>query len=823
MKNNRKATVASVVSLLALLLSGCGGATEELITVDGPYLSGKTAKTVYKAYLGSLPTTLNAALSQSAENITHLANFTDTLVMNDEYGILRRSLATSAAHDDQYKTFTFTVRDDVPWVTNTGDIYVVDGQEQYVTAEDFRTTARIILNSQNKSEIYYMYTLFVSGAWEYYCYTIMSKRIADSEVIDGIHYADLKGDYDAQALVLKDIIRKESGLEPEKDILGTDIANIRDFKRVGVEVSGNKIKYTLKERADFFPTMLTYTPYTPINMNFYTENKATYGANDPTKILYCGPYLLAELGDSTMKYVQNPHYKHNSARSKMSHIKTINYTVLDQSYGYQKMREEFVNGNVDGFSLNKVDDPEGWKQYVTGPEGTGTLEHPYNPSVNSRILDDVSYTYHFVLNPNRSTTEEASWKNSAVFVGNDAVKEIENTNRALKLREVRKLLLDGIDLTIYNKTHKAPEDDNQYQMNTFTPRGYVYDETNKDYVDYYYEEYANKQLVPAGVIDASASSEDKIAKGKEFVGPQQISGVNATFGNEYDWINMEKIRYNAQHAVDAYNETFANSDDEKIKKPVLIEYNSSGSVGGDAVADAEIIRSWNERANGCTISSQRVSPDLPLCPLNAANKAEYPYFYMKMTAVSSSTTFSNITNNGYYTIYTGWGWVGDYADPLTYMHCYVTNGEMSKMSGNKVLELPNYRYNPDTDELTKDDTYMFETYNDNVSRANEEHSSNAARYKAFAECEYQLLNDLYIIKPTYMATQGYAVSVSRAAGYENPSAHYGLADNILTGMWVLRDVPTGDERKEARELQETRKNAALAELPGNNTINPIYN
>ena len=830
MKNSKKATVTSIVSLLALLLSGCGGAGEETITVDGIYLTGKQAKTTYKAFLGSVPTSLNATLSQSGENVTHLANFTDTLVMNDEYGVLRRSLAKSATHNDDYTVFTFEVRDDVPWVTNAGQIYVDEntGKEQYVSAEDFRTTARIVLNHANNSEIYYMYTLFVSGAWEYYCYTILQERIGKKDIIDGVDYGALKEKYEEQVPVLTKIIKEFSGNEPERTFTATDIEkNIGNGSRLGVQVSGNKVTYTLKQRADFFPTMLTYTPFTPTNKSFYNENKETYGLADPTKILYCGPYLLSELSSTGLKYVQNPYYKDNGARSKMSHIKTVEYSIVDATFGYTQMREAFEKGNVDGFSLNKEDDKEGWRQYITGPDGTGTIQKPYNQSVNSRELDDVSYTYHFVLNPNRSI-EEASYKNSTIYgAGENPVTIIENTNRALKLRDVRQLILDGIDLSIYNRRHKAPDYDDQYQMNTFTPRGYVYDETNKDYVDYYYEEYARQKLVPAGLVEKeNPTVDDLIEAGKRYVGPQQITGVNATSGNTVPWLNIETLRANAQAAIDAYNANPTFTEEfGAISLPVVIEYNSAGGIDAtSAIEDADVVRSWNERANGCTISSKRVSDVLPLCESkDASGKTTYPYFYMKANQVSNQTTFSNITNNGYYTVYTGWGWVGDYADPLTYMHCYVTNGEMSKMSGNNKLELPNFRYNSETHELTKDEKYMFETYNKNVDAANDTHDSNQARYKKFAECEYQLLNDLFIIKPSYMSTQGWAVSVSRAAGYENPNAHYGLADNILTGMWVLKDVPTGEERKTARELQAEKKEEVLSALPNHNTINPIYN
>lgn len=823
MKQSKKLVVASLAAVASLLLAGCGGGGgEETIKVTGEYLTGKTAKTVYNAYLGSAPTTLDATKSQSNENVTHLANFEDCLVMNDEFGILRKSLASSATRSTDGKVFTFKVRDDVPWVTHEGKIWEYKGKQYYVSADDFVTTAKLILDFTNNSEIYYMYTLFVANAWEYYCYTMMNEYITKSSKVGGFDYSTLKGDRDGQAKQLMVLIKEFSGNEPDEVITGDMIPAISRFERVGVHADSNKneVKYTLRERADFFPTMLTYTPFTPINYTFYKSTNG-YGTNN-TKILYCGPYICSEYSATNVRYVANEHYIH----PERIHIKKVNYEVVSTSITYAEMREAFNRGEVDGFSLNE-DDEVGWRDYITGPDKTNDIRNPYNPLVNSRELDDVTYTYHFVLNQNRST-DPASYAHSTIYEGmsdEQIVAEIENTNRALKITQLRELVLKGIDLSIYNERYKAPEGRDQYQMNTFTPRGYVYDEASKDYVEYYYEEYARQK----GLVAEGASSEAAITAGKAAVGPQQIEGVNAIEGMseteeaKSPWLSMDLIRENAIKAVQAYNEQYS----EKIKLPVIIEYNSTAALDPkDATYEQDIVTSWNERANGCTIAAAMATEDLPLCSEKypGTKAGEYPFFRMKDTKIANSSNFSSATNNGYYTLYTGWGWVGDYADPLTYMHCYVTRGEMAKMSGNTGY-FANYNYDAEHDtfavnEGTLED-HMFKEYNEAVDTAKAENGSLVERFKLFAKAEYMLLNELFIIRPSYMPTQGYAASVSRAAGYENPSAHYGLADHILTGLWVLQEVPTGTERQQARDKQKENKEKALAAV-GYNTINPIY-
>lgn len=812
----KRSFIVSLAALSTLLIAGCGS-TQEEYRVTGDYLTGKLAKKDYKAYLGSAPTTLDATISQSAENVQHLANFEDCLVMNDNYGILRKSLAATATRDDDRRNFSFTIKEGIPWMKSDGTQYEYRGTPQYVTAQDFVTTAKRVLNYNNSSEIYYMYTLFINNAWEYYCYTMMAKWISEgfNDTTRGIKWDSIQGDTDAQAVWLTKLVKEFSNADPDTEITGSSIKDIKDFKRVGVSVNNGTLTYTLNQTADFFPTMLTYTPYTPINSHFLAAHANDYGTNKDT-ILYCGPYLLDEKSSEVVRYKKNPQYWDATS----VHLDTVEFQVADTSLGYADMRTSFDQGKVDGFSLNS-EDSFGWSMYITGADGTGTIQNPASDLVNSRELDDVTYTYHMVLNTNRST-EAKSYENSPFYIKQknagwsdaDVQNDILNTNKALKIKEVRKMILDGIDFEVYNQQYHAAERD-QYQMNTFTPRGYVYDGNGVDYVDYYYAYYATQKNLASETDDFAT----QVAAGKAAVGPQQISGVQLTDDEEtvakYPWVSLTNTRERAMKAVDLYNST---NTSEPISLPINVEYIGVGAISSSYDSNEKaVVQSWNERANACAIDSGRAAQvGLPTCQEKYGTE-NYPYFYMRLSQPGSSDKLTTIVENGRYTTYTGWGWIGDYADPLTYVHCYVTNGEMSKQSGNNTLDLDNWRLSDDGKSISKDDTYLFETYNNAVAEANNERASTTARYQKFAQVEYQLLNDLYVMKPMYMPTQGWSASVSRAAGYDNPTAHYGLADNILKGIWVLVDVPTGAERKQCRELREQREEQALAAVGGNAT------
>lgn len=800
----KKGFVTSLLLMSTMLVAGCG--KTETTTVFGDYMTGKEAKLTYEAYLSLAPDTLNSTDSQSAQNVQHLANFVGTLVMNDSNGILQNSLASKSYRNTDDTEFRFDIRDDAKWVTYNGSDYVAKNSQgvsetQYVKAEDFLTSAKIILDYKNESEIYYMYTLFVNNAWEYYCYTMMNSFIASGKTFtaNGNTYAPgtLKGQYDNQAFCIMDLVEQYSGNPAPSVITGQDIPNIANFSRVGVSVNeAGQLVYKLNQSAKFFPTMLTYTPFMPTNAQFYSENKGTYGKS-LDKILYSGPFTCTKLSTAEVQYKKNESWygRYDAQGNETVHINTVNYTVVDTGLSYADMRDAFNNGSVDGFALNPKD-TIGWEQYITGPDGTGTIQNPYSSVVNSRELDDVDYTYHFVLNQNRNT--DMSSQKSTAWPSTWSEEQIEaqivNTNNALKIQELRTLVLDGIDLALYNERFNA-EDDNQYQINTFTPRGYVVDETGKDYVEYYYEEYAEQRGIT-------------VDEARELVGPQQLSGVN------FDADQVAAMAATSKDAIGQYNDMAHNSESQ-ITYPVYIEYNGSGGVSpDDKEYEANVVRSWNERANTCTINQYNTS--LPQCStLREDGVNDYPYFKMIANELTNSNDFTTTTENGNYTVYSGWGWIGDYADPLTYAHCYVTNGEMSKQSGNTEFFDSYYLDNSDTLVFnSKDVNHMFAEYNELVELAAAETDSTQRRYELFADAEYMLINELKIMKPSYMSSQGWAASVSRAAGYEVPKATYGLADHMLVGIWILVDVPTGEERDECRIRQETREAEAIEKNGG---------
>lgn len=770
-----KMLFATLALVFVVGLSSCDPTDDpDTYKVTGPYMNGKAAKDTYNAYLSQSIGTLNSASSQSVTDVRHLANLIDGLVMNDEFGVLKRQLASYAWHDEDHEEFRFTIKEGVEWFDHTGEQYVnVDKQgnrtPQYVTADDFLHSAEVILNYANDSEVAYMVTLFVDGAWEYYCYTQMLSLIkAQDKDYAGINWRNLKSaSNDDKADALMTLIEFESGSDDIAHIDGDDLANIANFSRVGIIADGLNITYRLNQPARFFPTLLTYAPFYPINRAYYREvGKTKFGTSKETTI-YNGPFICSEWSDTKVEYTRNEKYYD----IEKVNVKKVNYIIAPDNISYVEVREAFEAGIIDGFTVSS-DDAVGWEKYITGPNNTGTARDPYSSLVNSREIDTIDYTWHFTLNVERE--EDLSLQPNTVMnkKADEYPDAIRNTNKALKLKEVRRLVLDGINFEIYNESNErtAPDNIHQYQLNSFVPPGYVFDENDKDYNEYYYEEYGKNKGI---------ATVDEV---KALIGPQTITGVNYTQAQVSDMLAKAEL------AVEKYN--LANSADP-IQLPIIIEYAGlAGHADSEAPYEQAWINDFNKRANGGV----------------GINHTPFIKMINNIEAKSSNASSVN-AYAAYYTLVT-WGWIGDYADPLTYMNCYKTNGDMSLFSGTKEAR---DNYYLDGNNLVKDPKGILGRYDDLVNAAKGIYNSDALRYEEFAKAEYELINNTYIVKPHSMNSQGWSLSVSRAIGYQSPTAAYGLAGYRLTGLWVLVDPPTGEEREAARVLHDANKAAALAE------------
>jgi len=182
------------------------------------------------------------------------ANYIDTLVEYDNYGLCQPCLAESWTKSEDGLTWTFKIREGVKWQKYDGTDY---GTE--VTAEDWVTTAKWILDPVNTA------------------------RTAD---------------------LLFDIV----GAEDYYNSMSTT-AHTGDWSTVGIKATSTyELQFTLTKPCPYFLSRLTYNWGYPTSAKYLEEMGATFGT-DNTTFLYCGAFLCSEWEANSYRIdVANPEY-----------------------------------------------------------------------------------------------------------------------------------------------------------------------------------------------------------------------------------------------------------------------------------------------------------------------------------------------------------------------------------------------------------------------------------------------------------------------------------------------------------------------------------
>ncbi|MDR0934908.1 MAG: ABC transporter substrate-binding protein [Erysipelotrichaceae bacterium] len=767
--------------LLTGILAACQSNSDlQNIPDSDPYFPGKVARKTYKTLTASAITDLNYLKVQAGASAAHFANFVDGLLLHNSYGSLEKNLATKVVERNSYQQFDVTIREGVPWVRYDGSLYAptVNGvsTQQFVSANDFVASAKAILTQPNGSETAFLIYNFVEGAVDYYQASYLMDKIANG----GSSWAVYK-DNAKFATKLNSLIKELTG------VAGThtadEVDDIKNFKQVGIKVieepgsnGGGTIRYTLKNSASYFPTLFTYSCYLPVNEIFLKEVRFAQLGAAPDKLLYCGPFRLAESSETSIVYKKNESYW-NLDRV---HLDTINYQVVPADAGYDYTRTEFEEGRIDGFTLS-TKDTEGWNKYIVGEDGTGDILNPADPYVNSRDYDVIDYVYGLNINVKRASNSvngSTAGKSYATNGYGGSTATVRNTEKALYLQEVRDLIIASFDIAQYcTQYSELPEYQSQYMINTYVPRGFVIDDNGNDYTKtHYYEEWGQHNLDRVGQ-DEDPTKVD-LNKVDEIIGQGQYA--NVLIGED----TLAPLREKADLAINVYNEA---NPDSKITTPINLEYFSIWTDEQSKAIDLPLINSWNSRINGSG-STFRIIP----------------------TSDVTTSNYESITNGGNFDVCSTWGWGPDYGDPMSYLNTFKKNGDWMSIFGFVGDEtVTNYRLNSDNTALVEND--LLAEYSEKVSEANAQYEDVNERFDLFAEAEYMLINELGIYRPLTMQGQGRQVSISRAVGYSSPSGSYGLSSNRLDGLWVLDQALLRTERQEVIAKHDADKAAYLAE------------
>jgi len=330
--------------------------------------------TAYRTLYSGEFTSLNYLTTATTNEFAMAANVIDTLVEYDKYGQVQPSLAESWEYDEANLTYTFKLREDATWVKADGTEYAK------VTAHDFVTAAKYILDAANASSTANIFYSVIAGAEDYYLGTSTP----------------------------------EEGAEPYP---------VMDWETVGVKALDDyTLQYTLVEPVPYFLSMITYVCFMPVNADFLAEKGADFGvATSNENLLYNGAYVL-----STFEPQQKRVYTKNAANWDAENvlIETIEQTYNKESATISP--ELYKRGDIDDAGIDSTIAAE----WLSDP-ATADLIHPVRQS------GFYTYFYAFNFDPQFDAMyEPENWKiavnnenfRKSIYAGLDRVKAMMITD-----------------------------------------------------------------------------------------------------------------------------------------------------------------------------------------------------------------------------------------------------------------------------------------------------------------------------------------------------------------------------------------------------------
>ena len=256
---------------------------------------GYTLKDSYTTtYTGENQTWDALATSRQADTDKIVDTYAGLLRYDCE-GIQQPELATGYEISDDGLTYTFTIRDGAVWTDSQGR------EIAPVTADDFVAGFQHMLDAQGGLE--WLVEGVIVGATDY---------------INGDH----------------------------------------DFSKVGVKaLDEHTLVYTLEGVTPYFPSMLSYNIFVPMNRAFYESLGGGFGdaytadiqyGTSPTTIAYCGPFLITSATENNSVV-----YKANPAYWNAANVNVKSYTLLyNDGTDTTKAYNDAKAGTIDGAGLN---------------------------------------------------------------------------------------------------------------------------------------------------------------------------------------------------------------------------------------------------------------------------------------------------------------------------------------------------------------------------------------------------------------------------------------------------------------------------------------
>ena len=462
----------------------------------------------YRSAFSTDPNTFDYLSNNKQTNSEYYANFIDNLLEHDQYGKIRGALAIACAYNEDFTSLRFKIRDDVPWVDYTGQVYTKNNKPVMVTADDFEAGLQHLLDAKGGAETLAYY---IEGARD---------------------YAD----------------KKE-----------------KNFKNVGFYKHNDyEFEYFLAQPTPFFHTFFEYTSFLPLNRAFFKNMGGAFGVDEwneakkncdfglttnPEYLLYCGPYILTEYKkQASLSMKKNPHYWD---------VENLQLDVIDYVYNsgtnVQTLVQMFKDNDLSSLgvnSTNRKELAEAFGEDAIFEQGTGTT------------------TYYFNWNLNRQTYKVGS--SVSPKLDNPTVQE--NTRKAILNENFRKAVFSAIPKIEMNAQSNDLESAEVCIRNTYTTPEFVSIDEEvttstgvRHKANSQYFEMVNMEMKKLNEVN-----KDDYAKYKSSY--NKVSGTESNSEEESTFNDREDSYYNTDTARLLANKAKKELTKEGVTFPVQIDY-----------------------------------------------------------------------------------------------------------------------------------------------------------------------------------------------------------------------------------------------------------
>ena len=579
------------------------------------YLEGEGyhVKDTYTQAYNQDPSNYDVLATSLAVNSEALVNVYDGLMEYDEMGTLQPALADSYTVSEDKLTYTFHIRDDASWYTQSGDRYAA------VTADDFVAGFNHMLDSGSGLE--YLVDGLIVGVTDY---------------LDGA--------------------------------IGFDDVGVKQVNENGEpDANGEYVQYTLEQEAPYFLTMFGYSIFAPMNRAYFLSRgggfEADYDASaadytygkDASSILYCGPYIITNATNrSTIVFSSyEGYYNYDNIN-----LKTITW-LFDDGQIATRPYTNAINGVTDGSGLGESSLTLARTQTTTDIHGnSGTYFDLYHYVGQNDATTGMGF-----YNLNRKAFSNFNDSSKAVSPKDEVAQAV--TRMAMQNVHFRRAIAYAFDRVTYNTARSGADLAANNLINSFTPGTYVQLPADVTVKVSGVETTFTAGTYYGAIVQAQLDADNCPITAWD---PEADGGVGSSFG--YDgWYNPEAAKEEMAIAIEQLNGlTLLDENGQPLLvngQEVTINISAENPVQIDYVTVTSVTV-WNNQGSAY---QQVLENTLSEVQVNlVAVDSETDWYYSGYYAQSGAEKNADLDTTSL--------WGPDYGDPQTYLDTVTPTGYM---------------------------------------------------------------------------------------------------------------------------------------------------